>query len=498
MQTGPLWTQVVAMALLAVGFPVSAGTSTLAQGNGGRIPEATTLPFLAGKQAATIDYALRFECPSRHEVDVGLVCTDGDQYTAEAWIRLDSAAVAGDYHGTIVGQHAAGEDAKGTLDINDGRLRFLLNTRLSSATETRHDSLKSIGSLPVGIWTHVAGVSDGSFMKVYINGIEEGRLPVAGLITQDNQGRSTRLGGYAGTAVWPAWFWGYMDEVRIWSIARTQDQLRTDMYHEILAQPGLIGYWRFDEGEGDTARDWSGNGHTGMLTNYMGYGKPTWVPGVFAQTDTATGTTRFSVSLDLDVSPGDQRCHSVFGVPPDSILLIQVFGDSIQDIVGFGARFEYDGSQLAYEAFSVGDAFLNAYSPGAVVGADPVYVEITAASLGSMAESSSGLLGTVFFRAMPSFSATVIRMPWIEVRRAGRFERQEVGVELKWRIAPSADFDGDGNVGFRDFLLFAEVFGSVEEDEKYDARFDLNLNGMIDFPDFLQFAEVYGRSAEDP
>ena len=53
-----------------------------------------------------------------------------------------------------------------------------------------------------------------------------------------------------------------------------------------------------------------------------------------------------------------------------------------------------------------------------------------------------------------------------------------------------ADFDGDGKVGFGDFLLFAAAFGA----ENPDPRFDLNDDGEVSFSDFLLFAGVFGKT----
>ena len=58
---------------------------------------------------------------------------------------------------------------------------------------------------------------------------------------------------------------------------------------------------------------------------------------------------------------------------------------------------------------------------------------------------------------------------------------------------PSADFDGDGIVGIPDFLLFADVFGSSQGDEKYEVRYDLDGNGKIGIPDFLIFVDNFGK-----
>ena len=77
----------------------------------------------------------------------------------------------------------------------------------------------------------------------------------------------------------------------------------------------------------------------------------------------------------------------------------------------------------------------------------------------------------------------------------------EDGTVLLWDLLPyttpkkpSSDFDGDGTVGFSDFVQFAANFGLSQGDEGYDARFDLDGNGAIGFSDFLIFANAFGNS----
>ena len=55
--------------------------------------------------------------------------------------------------------------------------------------------------------------------------------------------------------------------------------------------------------------------------------------------------------------------------------------------------------------------------------------------------------------------------------------------------AAAADFDGDGEVGFDDFFLFADAFGGSDE------RFDLDGNGAVDLADFFLFADHFGQPA---
>ena len=58
---------------------------------------------------------------------------------------------------------------------------------------------------------------------------------------------------------------------------------------------------------------------------------------------------------------------------------------------------------------------------------------------------------------------------------------------------PSPDFNGNGIVDISDFLLFVEVFGSKEGQERYDAKYDLNVDGEIGIPDFLLFVDNFGK-----
>ena len=60
------------------------------------------------------------------------------------------------------------------------------------------------------------------------------------------------------------------------------------------------------------------------------------------------------------------------------------------------------------------------------------------------------------------------------------------------------DFDGDGTIGFGDFLIFAGVFGASEGDEKYKANYDLNGDGEIGFSDFVIFAQNFGKEVPSP
>lgn len=57
----------------------------------------------------------------------------------------------------------------------------------------------------------------------------------------------------------------------------------------------------------------------------------------------------------------------------------------------------------------------------------------------------------------------------------------------------SADINGDGDVNFSDFLLFAAAFGTSEGVPGYNAAADLDGDGTVAFSDFLIFANAFGK-----
>jgi len=58
-----------------------------------------------------------------------------------------------------------------------------------------------------------------------------------------------------------------------------------------IADPDLIAYWPFNEGQGGTAKDVSGNAHDGKLN-----GEPVWVDGKFEKAlEFNTGEDYFEV-----------------------------------------------------------------------------------------------------------------------------------------------------------------------------------------------------------
>lgn len=54
---------------------------------------------------------------------------------------------------------------------------------------------------------------------------------------------------------------GEICEVRIWNVIRSQEEIYKNMYDVDPQTTGLKAYWKFNEGKGDIAKDYTENGN---------------------------------------------------------------------------------------------------------------------------------------------------------------------------------------------------------------------------------------------
>lgn len=123
--------------------------------------------------------------------------------------------------------------------------------------------------LPVNEWIHIAVVWDATTgERIYYQNGE--------VVASDNAASgsvSLNSGCYVGKSYDDSrWLPGEISELRIWNIQRTQEQIASSMYTVDPTTPGLLAYWKFNEGSGNVINDATGNG-----TNLTGEGTPTWV-----------------------------------------------------------------------------------------------------------------------------------------------------------------------------------------------------------------------------
>lgn len=137
--------------------------------------------------------------------------------------------------------------------------------------------------IAAGTWTHIAAVKNGSFMGIYVNGVLHGSRNDAP--STPTSSARVRIGSNADMS--NREFFGQMDEVRIWNIARTGAQLKANRYNHLDPNtPGLVAYYKMDSTSGTTAYDETSNNFHGTLHNFSGnYWNASWVAQRILTTD---------------------------------------------------------------------------------------------------------------------------------------------------------------------------------------------------------------------
>ena len=101
-------------------------------------------------------------------------------------------------------------------------------------------------------WVHIALVSDGAtFKAIYVNGEEVASAKDASSPTGLKE---LTIGGMRSNT----WFNGMVDEFRIWTEARTPEEIRSNMNRRLpqaSETSKIAGWWRLDEGSGITSKD---------------------------------------------------------------------------------------------------------------------------------------------------------------------------------------------------------------------------------------------------
>lgn len=161
-------------------------------------------------------------------------------------------------------------------------------------------------SFQTGQWEHLAFTREGIYGRFYRSGVEVGEVAWTGTIRIDRLG-----GGSGGTFNWDD-FEGQAAEIRVWDHARTAEAIQNDKDRRLTGnEPGLIAYWRLDDGQGDRVYNLADDRGHGTVagatwvttseltladapTDYLGFTR-------FTVADIETGSTRFTNSNQVDL-----------------------------------------------------------------------------------------------------------------------------------------------------------------------------------------------------
>ena len=151
-------------------------------------------------------------------------------------------------------------------------------------------------------WINVSVNYDGSIISIYKNGQLMNSVNASGLIPQGSSiitfGTEENL-NFCQSHWNNCSFEGYIDNLQIWNESLSINDIQNYMNCPPTGnEEGLVGYWNFEEGEGNTVYDLSGNENNGVIN---GAAYSTDVPEQSCQLTTVNGCDSV-VTLDLTIN----------------------------------------------------------------------------------------------------------------------------------------------------------------------------------------------------
>jgi gliding motility-associated-like protein len=164
---------------------------------------------------------------STNWLNAGNINVTGSNVTVEALIHMTGPSV------NVVSKHS------GPPNVN-----YLLRPQSFEITTTNgYVSLANPLLLQQNVTYHIAATYNGSMVRYYVNGCLTAETPWSGTLVTNSL--ATALGQQSTCQC--EQFTGFMDEVRIWNSARTEAQIRGNMYN--IANPNLqanlLAYFKF-------------------------------------------------------------------------------------------------------------------------------------------------------------------------------------------------------------------------------------------------------------
>ncbi|MDP6703958.1 MAG: LamG domain-containing protein, partial [archaeon] len=133
------------------------------------------------------------------------------------------------------------------------------------------NSVTSTIALPSNEWIFITFTFTGSDLNLYVDGVLNQSVTPLSALSIASSTNDLYIGSAAGSS---SFFNGSIDDLAVWDSALSQSDITT-IYNSgsgisDLTQTystDLVGYWKFDEGSGNSASDSSGQGNDGTLSN---------------------------------------------------------------------------------------------------------------------------------------------------------------------------------------------------------------------------------------
>ena len=137
--------------------------------------------------------------------------------TLEAWVR----PTAGGSWRTVVTKEQVGNLVYGLFSSSDSGQPSGI---VSIGSSPIQDIVRGTSALGLSSWTHLATTYDGAVLRLFVNGTQVGSANVTG--AYPNSAGPLQIGG---NRVWPEWFQGQIDDLRVYNRALSAAELQSDM-----------------------------------------------------------------------------------------------------------------------------------------------------------------------------------------------------------------------------------------------------------------------------
>ncbi|GAB4567704.1 MAG: hypothetical protein Tsb0020_20460 [Haliangiales bacterium] len=173
-------------------------------------------------------------------------------FTQECWV-YPQPATDGDY-GILGSAEPASAFAPSILITDTDKLTVGFGDGTTWLSYTTQSVLRAEE------WNHVAVTYEEGRVTIFVDGELKEAAELAADATPAPYGVC-----YLGRAG-DAFLKGKLDEVRLWGYSRSPSSIKDHMHRRLVGNnPGLIAYWRMDEGSGELVQDQSDNQHDGRL-----------------------------------------------------------------------------------------------------------------------------------------------------------------------------------------------------------------------------------------
>lgn len=204
------------------------------------------------ESSASFDYNAgtnRISIPSANQLKIT------NQWTIECTIYVRALHNGTSY---IVSKNGSTDYCIAITGTTFGTLSFLATPSSGDSVPTNEIVLPDA----VGMH-HIAYSYDGRILRAYIDGIETYSSGNARFIL-DTSNTALAIGNNSSGSGNP--FDGAVEEVRIWNVARTREQISAGIDADFSGtEAGLVGYWKCNDSTGSTVSDLSSYGNDGTL-----------------------------------------------------------------------------------------------------------------------------------------------------------------------------------------------------------------------------------------